>query len=126
MLLLGGFALLALTLAAIGIYSVLAYTVRQRVREIGIRMALGAPTSGVLRLIAIEGLKPTLIGVGIGLALAAALGRVMAALLYGIGVHDAGTYATVASLVVFVGLIATLLPVYRATRIDPVVTLRAE
>jgi predicted permease len=126
MLLLGGFAALALVLAAIGIYSVLAYTVRQRVREIGIRMALGAPTSGVLRLVALEGLKPTLIGVGIGLALAAALGRVMSSLLYGVGVHDAGTYALVGSLVIAVGLVATLVPVYRATRIDPVVTLRSE
>jgi putative ABC transport system permease protein len=126
MLLLGGFAALALVLAAIGIYSVLAYTVRQRVREIGIRMALGAPTRGVLRLVALEGLKPTLVGVGIGLALAAALGRVMSTLLYGVGVHDASTYAAVGSLVIVVGLVATLLPVYRATRIDPVMTLRSE
>ena len=124
--LLGAFAALALVLAAIGIYSVLAYAVRQRVREIGIRMALGAPTSGVLRLIVADGLKPTILGVVIGLLLAAALGRVMESLLYGVGVHDAVTYAGVALVVTGVGAMATLLPAYRATRVDPVDTLRAE
>ncbi len=124
--LLGAFAALALILAAVGIYSVLAYTVRQRVREIGIRMALGAPTSGVLRLIVADGLKPTLLGVAIGLLLAAALGRVMESLLYGVGVHDGITYAGVAAVVTSVGALATLLPAYRATRVDPVNTLRAE
>jgi putative ABC transport system permease protein len=126
MLLLGGFAALALLLAAIGIYSVLAYTVRQRVREIGIRMALGAPRNGVLRLVTIEGLKPTLLGVAIGLVLAALLARVLSTMVYGIGVHDAVTYAAVGSIVIGVGLVASLLPVYRATRIDPIVTLRSE
>ena len=75
MLLLAGFATLALVLASVGIYSVLAYTVRQRVREIGIRMALGAPSSGVLRMVVVDGLKPTLAGVVLGLVLAAALVR---------------------------------------------------
>ena len=84
MLLLAAFAALALVLASVGIYSVLAYTVRQRVREIGIRMALGAPVTGVLRMIVVEGLKPTLIGVALGLVLAAALVRVMATLLFGV------------------------------------------
>ena len=126
MILLGGFAALALALAAIGIYSVLAYTVRQRVREIGIRMALGAPATGVFRLVAVEGLKPTLLGVAIGLALAAAFSRVMSTMLYGVGAHDASTYVAVGSLVVMVSLLATVLPVFRATRIDPVVTLRSE
>jgi ABC-type antimicrobial peptide transport system permease subunit len=125
-LLLGAFASLALVLAAIGIYSVLAYTVRQRVREIGIRMALGAPTTGVFRLVAFEGLKPTLAGVAIGLALAAALSRVMSTMLYGVGTHDASTFVAVGALVLLVGLIASVLPVYHATRIDPDVTLRCE
>ncbi len=124
--LLGAFAALALVLAAIGIYSVLAYAVRQRVREIGIRMALGAPTSGVLRLIVTDGLKPTILGVVIGLLLAAALGRVMESLLYGVGIHDLATYAGVAAVVTAVGVLATALPAYRATRVDPVDTLRAE
>jgi putative ABC transport system permease protein len=126
MLLLAGFAALALVLASVGIYSVLAYTVRQRVREIGIRMALGAPARGVLRLIVIEGLKPTLIGVALGLVLAAVLGRVMTTLLYGVSQHDPGTFSAVAVIMLAVGVVATLLPAYRATRVDPVVTLRAE
>ena len=120
------FATLALVLAAIGIYSVLAYTVRQRVREIGIRMALGAPSSGVLRLVVVEGLKPTLAGVVLGLLLAAALVRLMAALLYGVSPYDPGTFTIVSGLVLLVGIVATLIPAYRATRVDPIVTLRAE
>ena len=113
-------------LASVGIYSVLAYTVRQRVREIGIRMALGAPTAGVLRLVVIEGLKPTLIGVVLGLVLAAVLVRVMTTLLYGVDQHDPGTFTAVAALMLIVGIIATLVPAYRATRVDPIVTLRSE
>ena len=126
MRLLAMFAMLALVLATVGIYSVLAYTVRQRVREIGIRMALGAPTQGVLRLIVIEGLKPTLLGVVLGLALAAALVRVMTTLLYGVDRHDPGTFTGVAILMLIVGIVATLVPAWRATRVDPIVTLRSE
>jgi putative ABC transport system permease protein len=126
MLLFGSFALLALVLASVGIYSVLAYTVRQRVREIGIRMALGAPSAGVLRLVVLEGLKPTLIGVVLGLVLAAALVRVMTTLLYGVDQHDPGTFSAVAAIMLLVGIIATLVPAYRATRVDPIVTLRSE
>jgi putative ABC transport system permease protein len=126
MVLLTGFAVLALVLASIGIYSVLAYTVRQRVREIGIRLALGASIGGLLRLVVIEGLKPTIAGVALGLALAAALARVMTTLLFGVSEHDAATFTVVALLMLGVGIVATLLPAYRATRVDPVVTLRAE
>jgi putative ABC transport system permease protein len=126
MALLAGFAALALLLASVGVYSVLAYTVRQRVREIGIRLALGAPTRGVLRLIVFEGLKPTVIGVVVGLIMAAALVRVMATLLYGVSEHDPRTFGAVAALMLGVGLVATLVPAYRATRVDPIVTLRAE
>jgi predicted permease len=126
MALLAGFAALALLLASIGVYSVLAYTGRQRVREIGIRLALGAPTRGVLRLIVFEGLKPTVIGVVVGLIMAAALVRVMATLLYGVSEHDPRTFGAVAAMMLGVGLIATLVPAYRATRVDPIVTLRAE
>ena len=107
MQLLAAFALLALVLASVGIYSVLAYTVRQRVREIGIRMALGAPTGGVLRLVVIEGLKPTLIGVVLGLMLAAVLVRVMTTLLYGVDQHDPGTFTAVAAIMLMVGIAAT-------------------
>jgi putative ABC transport system permease protein len=126
MLLLGAFASLALILATVGIYSVLAYTVRQRVREIGIRMALGAPVKGLLRMIVIEGLKPTLIGVFVGLIMAAALVRVMETLLFGVSQYDPGTFSIVAVLMLIVGIIATLVPAYRATRVDPIVTLRSE
>ncbi|HEX6163983.1 MAG TPA: ABC transporter permease [Vicinamibacterales bacterium] len=126
MLLLGAFASLALILATVGIYSVLAYTVRQRVREIGIRMALGAPVKGLLRMIVIEGLKPTLIGVFLGLVMAAALVRVMESLLFGVSQYDPRTFSIVAMLMLAVGVIATLVPAYRATRVDPIVTLRSE
>ena len=120
------FAMLALALACIGIYSVLAYTVGQRVREIGIRMALGAPSTGVLRLIIVEGLKPTMAGVALGLALAAALVRWMSALLFGVSRHDPWTFGIGATAVLVVGLIATFVPAYRATRVDPIATLRAD
>jgi putative ABC transport system permease protein len=126
MKLLAGFAGLALLLASVGIYSVLAYTVRQRVREIGIRMALGAPAASVLRMIVIEGLKPTILGVVVGLVLAAGLVRVLGALLYGVSQHDPRTFAIVPALVIAVGLLATWIPAWRATRVDPIDTLRAE
>ena len=126
MRLLAAFAALALMLASVGIYSVLAYTVRQRVREIGIRMALGAPSAGVLRMVVVDGLKPTLAGVALGLVLAAALVRVMETLLFGVSPYDPGTFTLVAAIVAGVGLVATLIPAYRATRVDPIVTLRAE
>jgi ABC-type antimicrobial peptide transport system permease subunit len=80
----------------------------------------------VLRLVLIEGLKPTLIGVVLGLVLAAALVRVMDTLLYGVSQHDPETFTTVALIMVGVGIVATLVPAYRATRVDPIVTLRAE
>ncbi len=126
MLLLAGFATLALVLASVGIYSVLSYTVRQRVREIGIRLALGAPASGVLRLVVVDGLKPTMAGVVLGLLLAAALVRLMEALLFGVSPYDPGTFTAVAALVVVVGIVATLVPAWRATRVDPIDTLRSE
>jgi putative ABC transport system permease protein len=126
MLLFGAFALLALVLASVGIYSVLAYTVRQRVREIGIRLALGAPVKGLLRMVVIEGLKPTLVGVVLGLAMAAVLVRVMSTLLFGVSQHDPGTFSGVALIMIAVGVVATLVPAYRATRVDPIVTLRSE
>jgi putative ABC transport system permease protein len=126
MLLLTAFAALALVLAAVGISSVLSYSVRQRVREIGIRMALGAPAGGVLRLIVVEGMKPTLIGLAIGLAAAAALGRVLSTLIFGITARDATTFAAVSTIVIAVGLVASLVPAYRATRVDPLQALRSE
>jgi putative ABC transport system permease protein len=120
------FAALALVLASVGIYSVLAYTVRQRVREIGIRMALGAPSASVLRLVVLEGLKPTLAGVALGLVLAAGLVRVIGTLLFNVSPYDPRTFALVPAIVVAVGIVATWIPAYRATRVNPIDTLRAE
>jgi predicted permease len=125
-LLLGAFAGLALVLAAVGIYGVLSYTVRRRVREIGIRMALGASHSDVLRLVVTDGMKPILLGVALGLAAALALSRVVTSLIFGVRATDPLTFAAVALLLVAVGLLATVLPAYRATRVEPVSILREE
>jgi len=126
MLLLASFAGLALLLAAVGIYSVLSYAVRRRVREIGIRMALGAQIGDVLRMVVLEGMKPTLLGVAIGLAGALALGRVLASVIYGVSARDLATFGTVAVLITAVGLLASVLPALRAARVDPMKTLREE
>ena len=126
MRLLTAFATLALLLAAVGIYGVLSYGVRQRVQEIGIRMALGASSADVVRMVVVEGLKPTVVGLAIGVAGAAALGRVLSSLVFGITPRDAATFATVSAVVLAVGLAASLLPAYRATRVDPLLALRME
>jgi putative ABC transport system permease protein len=126
MFLLAAFAGLALVLTAVGIYSVLSYAVRRRVREIGIRMALGASHSDVLKLVVADGMKPILLGVAIGFVAALALGRVVSSLIYGVRPTDPLTFATVAALLVAVGLLATIVPAYRATRVEPVCTLRDE
>jgi putative ABC transport system permease protein len=126
MLLLAAFAGLALMLTAVGIYSVLSYAVRRRVREIGIRMALGASHSDVLKMVVADGMKPILVGVGLGLAVALALGRVVSSLIYGVRPTDPLTFAAVASLLIAVGVLATVVPAYRATRVEPLRTLRDE
>jgi ABC-type antimicrobial peptide transport system permease subunit len=126
MVLLESFAGLALLLAAVGIYSVLAYSVRRRMREIGIRMALGAIPSQVLRMIVIEGLRPTLIGLAIGVGSALAIGRLMRALLFGVKTTDVLTFVAVSAVLLVVSLCASLLPGYRAMRIQPMKTLREE
>ena len=126
MLLLASFAGLALVLAAVGIYSVLSYTVRRRVREIGIRMALGASHEDVIRMILVDGLKPIIVGVILGLGGALALSRVVSSLIYGVRATDPLTFAAVALLLLIVGIFATILPAYRATRIEPVRILREE
>jgi predicted permease len=125
-LLLGAFAALALILAAIGIYSVLSYSVKRRVSEIGVRMALGARLSDVLRMVVIEGMKPTLLGLVIGVVAALAFGRVMSSLIYQIAPSDPLTFAAVAVLLMVVGFLATVVPAYRATRVNPMVALRDE
>jgi putative ABC transport system permease protein len=126
MILLAVFAILALTLAAVGIYGVISYSVAQRTREVGIRMALGARTIDVLNLVVREGLKLVLIGVGAGLAGALLLTRLMTTLLFGVTATDAVTYVTVALTLIFVALIACGIPARRATKVDPLVALRFE
>ena len=126
MFLLGVFAGLAVLLAAIGIYSVLSYSVRQRVPEIGIRLALGARLSDVLRMVVVEGMKPALLGVGIGIAAALALGKVVASLVYQVKPSDPVTFVGVAALLGLIALFACIVPAYRASKVDPVVALRNE
>jgi predicted permease len=126
MLLLAAFAVLAVLLASVGIYSVLAYAVRRRKREIGIRMALGANIGDVLRMVVAEGLRPTLIGVVIGAVGALALSRVLSSLVYGVKPTDIPTFVSVSALLIAVGLLASAVPAYRASRVNPLDTLRDE
>ncbi len=126
LLLFGAFAALALLLAAVGIHSVLAYSVRQRRRELGIRMALGARPGEVLRMVLADGLRPTGLGLAVGLLAALALGRLVTALIYGVQAIDVLTLTAAGAVLVAVGLLASLLPALRATRVDPLETLRDE
>ena len=126
MLLLGAFAGLALLLAAVGIYSVLSYSVKRGVREIGIRLALGARLADVLRMVVFEGMKPTLLGVAIGTGGALALGRLLSGLIYGVKPTDPLTFVAVAFLLTGIALGASIIPAYRATKVDPLVALRYE
>jgi len=126
MLLLAVFAALALILAAFGLYSVLAYTVRHRLREIGIRMALGASVQDVVRIVTIECLRPTLVGIVVGLAGALGISTLLTKLIFGIRPTDPATYAIAAFLLTAVALMASIIPAWRATRVDPLQVLRDE
>jgi predicted permease len=124
--LLGIFSTLALSLAAIGLYGVIAYSVVQRTQEIGIRMAIGAQRSDVLQLILRGGLKLVVTGVVIGLAGSLALTRLLQTQLYGVTAHDPLTFAGIAAVLLAVCAAACVLPALRATKVDPLVALRAE
>jgi putative ABC transport system permease protein len=126
MLILAVFALVAAVLAGVGIYGVLSYAVSQRVHEIGIRLALGAQTRDVLKLVIKEGMLLTLIGVGVGLAASLALTHWLASLLFEISATDPLTFAGVALLLALVALLACYIPARRATRTDPMIALRCE
>jgi putative ABC transport system permease protein len=117
-------AVLALVLAAVGIYGVISYAARQRTHELGIRMALGAQRRDVLALILMQGFKLTLSGIGLGLAAAVALTRWLESLLFGVRPTDALTFAVIALLLVGVALLACWIPARRATKVDPLMALR--
>ncbi len=123
---LGSFGLLALILAAIGIYGVMSYAVSQRTREIGIRMALGALKGDVLKMVVGQGLKLVLIGVLIGLGSALFLTRFLSAVLYGVSATDVITFVTIPVLLALIALLACYLPAYRAAQVDPIKALRYE
>jgi putative ABC transport system permease protein len=126
LVLLGLFSALALILGAIGIYGVIAYSVAQRTREIGVRMALGAPRAGVFRMVIGEGMKLAGTGIAIGILVALGLARLMSSLLYQVSTADFETFTAVAVLLLLVALAASYIPARRATSVEPIVALRYE
>lgn len=126
MQLLAIFGLLALILCTIGIYSVLAYSVKRRLRDIGLRLAFGASVRDVAGLVITQGMKPTLVGIVIGLIAAFALGRVVNSVIYGVSSRDVATFVSATVLIVLVSFVASLIPALRATRVDPLAILREE
>ncbi len=122
----GAFGLIALALAAVGIYGVIAYTTRQRTREIGIRMALGAQRIQVLKFVLGQGLRLTIMGLAVGVVLSLVTTRLLSSLLFGVSATDVLTFLTVAVVLSSVSLAACYLPARRATRVDPMVVLRYE
>jgi putative ABC transport system permease protein len=126
MALLGVFAAIALLLAIVGIYGAVAYTVEQRTGEIGVRMALGAQATDVLRLVVKQGMNPVLIGLAIGLAATFAVGRLLTAQLYQISPHNPLLLGATATVLAFAALLACLIPARRAMLVDPIQALRTE
>jgi putative ABC transport system permease protein len=126
MILLGVFAALALVLSCVGIYGVISYVVGQRTHEIGVRMALGAQSGDVMRLVVGEGARMALLGVAAGIAGALGLTHLMANQLFGVTPYDPLTFGVVAAVLTLVALLACYLPARRAVRVDPAVALRCE
>jgi ABC-type antimicrobial peptide transport system permease subunit len=126
MQLLAIFGALALVLCSIGIYSVLAYSVKRRMREIGLRLAFGASLRDVVRLVVTQGMKPTIVGIAIGLAAALALGQIASSVIYGVSARDLATFASTTLLIVLISFAASLIPAIRATRIDPLKVLHED
>lgn len=126
MILLGAFAAVALLLATLGIYGVIAYLVGQRTHELGIRIALGAKRRDVLRLVLNHGMKMALGGVALGLLVALALTRVLTKMVYGVSPTDPATFITLTLLLISVALLACMIPAWRAAKVDPLVALRDE
>lgn len=120
------FGLLALLLASVGLYGTMSYAVGQRTREIGIRMALGAERWSVLKMVLREGMLVTIVGIGVGLALGAALTRLISSQLYNLSATDPPTFTAVSLFLVLVALAASSIPARRAMRVDPMVALRYE
>jgi putative ABC transport system permease protein len=123
---LGAFAVFALLLASVGVYGVMSYLVTQSRHDIGLRVALGARPGDIIGLVVRQGMGLVAIGILAGLAGAAALTRLMSSLLFGIRATDAATFGSVATLLAATAFLATVIPAFRATRVDPIVALREE
>jgi ABC-type antimicrobial peptide transport system permease subunit len=126
MMMLGAFAAIALTLAAVGLYGVLDYLVSQRTREIGMRIAMGAGKEEIVLMVMSEGLWPVLAGIAAGLVITLSAGRILEAILYGVTVHDPWILASVPILILLTALLSMLTSARRARQIDPIIALRTE